>query len=67
MTNLVIFDCDGVLINSEGIACAADAQALTANGYPITTEQMAARFAGVPTRPYMQRSRRRRVAPCRPI
>lgn len=49
MTKLVIFDCDGVLIDSEGIACAADAEELTAIGYPITTEQVAERFAGVPS------------------
>ncbi|MEM7597030.1 MAG: HAD family hydrolase [Pseudomonadota bacterium] len=46
--DLVIFDCDGVLIDSELIACAADADALTEIGYPITTEDVIARFAGVP-------------------
>lgn len=49
MTKLVIFDCDGVLIDSEGIACAADAEALTDLGYPITTEQVVQRFAGMPS------------------
>ena len=47
--DLVIFDCDGVLIDSEQLACAADAQMLTEAGYPITTEQVAKRFAGVPS------------------
>ncbi|MEL6648671.1 MAG: HAD family phosphatase [Pseudomonadota bacterium] len=45
---LVIFDCDGVLIDSEAIACAADAEALSDIGYPITTERVVERFAGVP-------------------
>ena len=44
----MIFDCDGVLIDSEAIACGADAEALTAHGYPITAEELARRFAGVP-------------------
>ena len=45
---LIIFDCDGVLIDSEGIACAVDAELLSAAGYPISGAEMAARFAGVP-------------------
>ncbi len=45
---LVIFDCDGVLLDSEIIACSADAEALRKIGYDISTEQMAMRFAGVP-------------------
>lgn len=32
---LIIFDCDGVLIDSELIACAADANALMEIGYDI--------------------------------
>ncbi|MEO1284374.1 MAG: HAD family phosphatase [Pseudomonadota bacterium] len=46
--DLVIFDCDGVLIDSEVIACAADAEALSTIGYPITIERVVERFAGVP-------------------
>ncbi|MEO0783422.1 MAG: HAD family phosphatase [Pseudomonadota bacterium] len=46
--DLVIFDCDGVLIDSEVIACAADAEALSDIGYPITIERVVERFAGVP-------------------
>lgn len=45
---LVIFDCDGVLIDSELIACAADAEALSDFGYQITTETVVERFSGVP-------------------
>lgn len=45
---LVIFDCDGVLIDSELIACAADAEALSDLAYQITTETVVERFSGVP-------------------
>ncbi|MFK7945247.1 MAG: HAD family hydrolase [Paracoccaceae bacterium] len=46
--DLIVFDCDGVLIDSELIACAADAELLSAAGYPIDTAGVSARFAGVP-------------------
>ena len=46
--DLVIFDCDGVLIDSEIIACGADAEELSRIGYPITLEDVVRRFAGVP-------------------
>ena len=34
--DLVIFDCDGVLVDSEVISCRAHAETLTRHGYPIT-------------------------------
>lgn len=46
--DLVIFDCDGVLIDSEILACRIDAELLTALGYAITPDEAAARFCGVP-------------------
>lgn len=46
--DLAIFDCDGVLIDSEWIACAVDAEVLSECGYPITTQEVVSRFAGVP-------------------
>lgn len=46
--DLVIFDCDGVLVDSEGIACGADADAYTRLGVPITAQQVSARFSGMP-------------------
>ncbi len=46
--DLVIFDCDGVLLDSELIACAADAEALSNIGFEISPEEIARRFAGVP-------------------
>jgi HAD superfamily hydrolase (TIGR01509 family) len=47
-TELVIFDCDGVLIDSEILVCRLVSEELTRAGYPITLEQVVARFAGRP-------------------
>jgi HAD superfamily hydrolase (TIGR01509 family) len=44
---LLIFDCDGVLIDSETIACRVDAECFTEAGFPITAEDVNARFVGV--------------------
>ncbi len=43
---LVIFDCDGVLVDSEAIANRIMAEAITAAGVPITYEECRARFVG---------------------
>lgn len=43
---LVIFDCDGVLVDSEVIANRVMAEAITASGIPISTEECLARFVG---------------------
>lgn len=48
--DLVIFDCDGVLVDSEVISCRAHAETLTHHGYPITAEQVLKRFLGVSDR-----------------
>ena len=48
--DLVIFDCDGVLVDSEVISCRAHAETLTRHGYPITPEQVLERFLGVSDR-----------------
>jgi HAD superfamily hydrolase (TIGR01509 family) len=45
--DLVIFDCDGVLVDSEVISSRAHAQILTRHGYPITADQVLERFLGV--------------------
>ncbi|MDT3723208.1 HAD family phosphatase [Pseudomonas oryzihabitans] len=45
---LVVFDCDGVLIDSETIFCTVDAEALTRLGHPTTASEISERFAGVP-------------------
>ncbi|MCP1198208.1 HAD family phosphatase [Notoacmeibacter sp. MSK16QG-6] len=43
----VIFDCDGVLVDSEVIASRVDAKLLSSIGYDITPEEMSERFAGL--------------------
>jgi HAD superfamily hydrolase (TIGR01509 family) len=48
--DLVIFDCDGVLVDSEVISCRAHAETLTRHGYPITEHQVLERFLGVSDR-----------------
>jgi HAD superfamily hydrolase (TIGR01509 family) len=44
--DLIIFDCDGVLVDSEVISCRAHAEILTSHGYPITPDQVFDRFLG---------------------
>ena len=44
--DLVIFDCDGVLVDSEIISCRAHAEMLTRYGYPISADQVHDRFLG---------------------
>ena len=44
---LVIFDCDGVLVDSEIIAAKVDAALLTEAGYEISAEEVGHRFAGL--------------------
>ncbi|MBU6458030.1 MAG: HAD family hydrolase [Bradyrhizobium sp.] len=48
--DLVIFDCDGVLVDSEVISCRAHAETLTRHGYAITEQQVLERFLGVSDR-----------------
>ena len=48
--DLVIFDCDGVLVDSEVISCRAHAETLTRHGYPISEQQVLERFLGVSDR-----------------
>ena len=45
--DLIIFDCDGVLVDSEAISCRVHAETLTRHGYPITFDQVLQRFLGV--------------------
>ena len=46
----LIFDCDGVLIDSEVLVCRIASEELTALGFPITTEEVIQRYAGRPDR-----------------
>ncbi len=43
---MVIFDCDGVLVDSEPISNRVLAEEITALGWPLTTEETKARFIG---------------------
>jgi HAD superfamily hydrolase (TIGR01509 family) len=45
-TQLVIFDCDGVLVDSEPIACRTFTEALREIGLEVTQEQMFDNFVG---------------------
>jgi len=44
---LIIFDCDGVLIDSEVIACRADAACLAEIGIAITSDEVMDRYVGL--------------------
>jgi HAD superfamily hydrolase (TIGR01509 family) len=46
---LVIFDCDGVLIDSEILSAGVDAAILAEYGYEISAADLAHRFAGITT------------------
>jgi HAD superfamily hydrolase (TIGR01509 family) len=48
--DLVVFDCDGVLVDSEVLACRAVVDTLAAFGHCVTTESIAERFTGVSNR-----------------
>jgi len=43
---LVIFDCDGVLIDSERLTVAVEARMLTEMGWPITVDEVVRKFVG---------------------
>ena len=43
---LLIFDCDGVLVDSEPIACGAFAELMTSLGYAMTTADVVREFGG---------------------
>ena len=45
--DLVIFDCDGVLIDSEVIACRVDAACLAEEGIAITADEIIERYVGL--------------------
>jgi HAD superfamily hydrolase (TIGR01509 family) len=51
---LVIFDCDGVLVDSEPIINQAHADVLTACGYPITEQNLVERFCGMSDREMLE-------------
>ena len=46
---LAIFDCDGVLIDSEVIACGVEAEELSKIGFAISRQGVIDRFSGMPS------------------
>ena len=44
----LIFDCDGVLIDSEIVVCRLVSEELTSLGYPVTVTEVISRYAGRP-------------------
>jgi HAD superfamily hydrolase (TIGR01509 family) len=51
---MVIFDCDGVLVDSEPIINQAHAHVLSACGYPITEQNLVERFCGMSDREMLE-------------
>ncbi|WP_299594767.1 HAD family phosphatase [uncultured Microbulbifer sp.] len=49
-TRLVIFDCDGVLVDSETIVCRVLAEEMTRLGMPATAEELDEQFSGRPSK-----------------
>ena len=47
MVGLVIFDCDGVLVDSEQLAIGIDAKVLAKLGWPMTEAEIIERFVGL--------------------
>jgi HAD superfamily hydrolase (TIGR01509 family) len=47
--DLVVFDMDGVLVDSEPISCRVTAEMLSLSGYPISAEEVRERFLGIST------------------
>ena len=51
----IVFDCDGVLVDSEIIAARVEAEMISEAGFPISPEEMMERFAGLTTRDILLR------------
>ncbi len=45
--DLIIFDCDGVLVDSEIVAARVEAELVSAAGYEITAEEISEAYAGL--------------------
>ncbi len=52
---LLIFDCDGVLVDSEPLACEVDADVLAGLGLPYTADDIAREFVGKSMRDMISR------------
>lgn len=55
MIDLVIFDCDGVLVDSEIIAARVEAELLTSAGFEISPEEIAETYSGMTFKDIMLR------------
>ncbi len=53
---LLIFDCDGVLVDSERLACSALAELMTTLGHPMTTQEALLAFAGRSVKDVLKRA-----------
>lgn len=53
--DLIIFDCDGVLVDSEIVAARVEADLITAAGHPISAEEIAETYAGLTFRDILLR------------
>jgi HAD superfamily hydrolase (TIGR01509 family) len=53
---LLIFDCDGVLIDSEIVSARVDCEMLRDYGYDVSPEEIANRFAGLTTEQIFRRA-----------
>jgi len=62
----IIFDCDGVLVDSERLVCKIEAELLTAWGWPCTPQQHRDEFKGC-SFPDMARSIEQRLAGRLPV
>ncbi|MDY0882233.1 HAD family hydrolase [Dongia soli] len=49
LAGLIIFDCDGVLIDSEWIACEVEAEVLSEHGFPMTADDVRRLLLGIST------------------
>ena len=47
MPDLIVFDCDGVLVDSEIIAARVESELISDAGFPIEAGDLASRFAGL--------------------
>ena len=45
--DLLVFDCDGVLVDSEALVMEVEAQMLTDAGFPLTTDEIAEHYVGL--------------------
>ncbi|MBN9070033.1 MAG: HAD-IA family hydrolase [Rhizobiales bacterium] len=60
---MIIFDCDGVLVDREIIPNAIDAELMTSAGWPITAEDLIRDHIGQPKAAIWEQVARRRGAP----